>query len=110
MNAVVGDLAANVARIFNFAERARNGGAELMVTPELAVCGYPPEDLLLRQDFMAQCAEAVADIAARVRGITVVVGHPRLDQGRRYNSASVLRDGDLLCVYDSRTSPTTLYS
>ena len=105
MNAVVGDLAGNVARIVDFAERARSGGAELMVTPELAVCGYPPEDLLLRHDFMVQCAEAVADIAARVRGITLVVGHPRLDQGRRYNSASVLRDGHVLCIYDKHDLP-----
>jgi NAD+ synthase (glutamine-hydrolysing) len=105
LNAVVGDLAGNVARIVNFAERAKSGGAELVVTPELAVCGYPPEDLLLRQDFIAQCAEAVADIAARVRGITLVVGHPRLDQGRRYNSASVLRDGHVLCIYDKHNLP-----
>src|SRR5918996_4045698 len=105
MNATVGDLAGNSARIVDFAERARRAGAGLMVTPELAVCGYPPEDLLLREDFISQCSEAVADIARRVRGITLVVGPPRMEYTRRYNSASVLRDGEVLCVYDKRNLP-----
>ena len=105
MNATVGDLAGNVARIIDFAERARAAGAELMLTPELAVCGYPPEDLLLRDDFVAECSEAVAQIARRVRGITLVVGHPRIERTRRYNSASVVRDGEILCVYDKRNLP-----
>ena len=70
MNATVGDIAGNVERIIDFAARARTGGAHVMVTPELAVCGYPPEDLLFRDDFMRACAEAVADLTRRVRGIT----------------------------------------
>ena len=105
MNATVGDLAGNGSRIVEFAKRARAGRAELMVTPELAVCGYPPEDLLLRADFLARCAEAVDEIGRRVRGIPLVVGHPRLEQALRYNSASVLRDGELLCVYDKHNLP-----
>ena len=100
MNATVGDLAGNAARVIDFAERARQRGAELLVTPELALCGYPPEALLLRDDFMARCSEALADIARRVRGITLLVGHPRLEHGRRHNSASVLCDGRALCAYD----------
>src|SRR5690242_3178695 len=105
MNAVVGDIAGNVARIVDFAERAKRGGADLVVTPELALCGYPPEDLLLRREFMTRCAEAISELAHRVQGITLVVGHPRLDQGRRYNSASVLADGHVLCVYDKHNLP-----
>ena len=100
MNATVGDLAGNVARIADFAARARRGGAELMVTPELALCGYPPEDLLLRDDFIEACQRALDDLARRVTGITLVVGHPRAKDGKRYNSASVLRDGRLTAVYD----------
>src|SRR6185503_13481553 len=95
MNVTVGDLAGNVERIADFAARARAGGADVVVTPELAVCGYPPEDLLLRDDFMLACDEAVADLAQRVSGITLIVGHPRVDSGMRYNSASVLRDGEV---------------
>lgn len=106
MNALVGDLAGNAARIVAFANDARARGAALMATPELALCGYPPEDLLLRSDFMTRCTEALDDIARRVRGITLVVGHPRLEQGRRHNSASVLRDGRTLCVYDKHNLPS----
>ena len=105
MNATVGDLAGNVSRIVDFAKRARAGGADVMITPELAVCGYPPEDLLLREDFVVRCAEAVDEIAQRVRGITLVVGHPRLEQSLRYNSASVLRDGEIVCAYDKHNLP-----
>jgi NAD+ synthase (glutamine-hydrolysing) len=105
MNVTVGDLAGNVERIVDFAERAREGGADVVVTPELAVCGYPPEDLLLRDDFMRDCTEAVAELTRRVRGITLVVGHPRLARSRRYNSASVIRDGELLGVYDKQKLP-----
>src|SRR5687767_12002686 len=78
-----------------------------MVTPELAVCGYPPEDLLLREDFMARCADAMSEIGRRVHGITLVVRHPRVHRSRRHNSASVLRDGKVVCTYISaRTGDT----
>ena len=105
MNVTVGDLAGNVARIVDFAERARAGGADVMITPELAICGYPPEDLLLREDFMQACAEALGEVIDRVRGITLVVGHPRIDASSRYNSASVIRDGKVLGVYDKHNLP-----
>ncbi len=105
MNATVGDLAGNVARIADFADRARRGGAGLVVTPELALCGYPPEDLLLRDDFLAACDRALQDLARRVQGITLVVGHPRAVGGMRYNSTSVLRDGEVIAVYDKHNLP-----
>jgi NAD+ synthase (glutamine-hydrolysing) len=105
INATVGDLSGNVARIAEFAERARGAGADLVVTPELAVCGYPPEDLLLREDFLAACDQAVADLSARTRGVTLVVGHPRAEGGKRYNSASVIRDGKVVGVYDKHRLP-----
>jgi len=105
INFTVGDLAGNVGRIVEFAERARDGGARLMVTPELAVCGYPPEDLLLRDDFIAACERSLADLATRVRGITLVVGHPRAVDGKRYNSASVIQDGAVVAVYDKHNLP-----
>ena len=105
MNVTVGDFPRNVARIIEFAERARAGGADVVVTPELAVCGYPPEDLLLREDFMQDCADAVDALVESVRGITLVVGHPRMEHSRRYNSASVIRDGKVLSVYDKHNLP-----
>jgi NAD+ synthetase len=105
MNATVGDLTGNVAKIVDFSQAAKNAGADVVVTPELAICGYPPEDLLLREDFLARCAESVSELASRVRGITLIVGHPRVERLKRYNSASVLRDGKVLCVYDKHNLP-----
>jgi NAD+ synthetase len=105
INATVGDLAGNVGRISDFARRARDAGADLMVTPELAVCGYPPEDLLLRADFLAACDHALADLAAQTKGMALVVGHPRSADGKRYNSASVIRDGEVVGVYDKQRLP-----
>ena len=105
MNMTVGDMPGNVDRIVQFAERARAIGARLLVTPELAVCGYPPEDLLLRPDFLAECERALDDLAQRVRGIALVVGHPRAVSEKRYNSASVILDGRIAAVYDKRNLP-----
>jgi NAD+ synthase (glutamine-hydrolysing) len=105
LNATVGDIAGNVARIMDFAERARAGGAHVMVTPELAICGYPPEDLLFRDDFMQACADALAELTERVHGITLVVGHPRITGAHRYNSASVIRDGSIIGIYDKHNLP-----
>jgi NAD+ synthase (glutamine-hydrolysing) len=105
INSTVGDLSGNVARIADFSERARAAGADLVVTPELALCGYPPEDLLLREDFLAACDRALADLAARAKGVTVVVGHPRSVEGKRYNSASVIRDGAVIGMYDKQRLP-----
>jgi len=105
LNSTVGDLSGNVARIADFSQRARAAGADLVVTPELALCGYPPEDLLLREDFLAACDQALADLAARAKGVTVVVGHPRVMEDKRYNSASVVRDGAVIGVYDKQRLP-----
>jgi len=105
MNATVGDLAGNVARIADFARRARGQGANLMVTPELALCGYPPEDLLLRADFLEACQHAMDDLAQRVRDVTLVVGHPRIADGKCYNSASVVQSGKVVSTYDKQRLP-----
>ena len=105
INATVGDLTGNVSRIVEFAARAQGAGATLMVTPELALCGYPPEDLLLREDFLAACDQALQDLAARAGNVTLVVGHPRVSDGKRYNSAAVIRDGRIVGVYDKQRLP-----
>src|SRR4051812_15120751 len=106
MNCVVGDLSGNADKILDFARRARAAGAELMITPELALCGYPPEDLLLREGFYRDCAAALAGLAARVpRGLTLLVGHPHEQDGRKYNAASVVQDGRIVATYHKRTLP-----
>lgn len=98
-NAVVGDLDGNVARIAACAERARALGADVLLTPELALCGYPPEDLLLRPDFYRACELALDDLAGRVAGIALVVGHPLAAEGKRYNAATVIEGGRRAATY-----------
>ena len=105
INCTVGDLAGNVERIVEFAKRARAQSADLLVTPELALSGYPPEDLLLRDDFYRNCDIALQRLAAQVSGIVVVVGYPRQIGRRRYNAASVIQDGRIIATYHKHALP-----
>ncbi|KAF1686022.1 NAD+ synthase [Pseudoxanthomonas broegbernensis] len=90
----VGAVARNAERIAEMIAEARDEyGADVVLFPELAVSGYPPEDLLLRPAFLAQCEAAVRRIAAGVEGIVAVVGWPEAAGSALYNTASVLRDG-----------------
>src|SRR5262245_49932107 len=99
INCVVGDLAGNAAKILRYCKDARAAGADLMLTPELALCGYPPEDLLLRDGFYRDCDSALQRLAGEVNGITLVVGHPHQNGGKRHNAASVVRDGRIVGTY-----------
>jgi NAD+ synthase/NAD+ synthase (glutamine-hydrolysing) len=105
MNAVVGDIAGNAARIVDFARRAKAQGADVMLTPELALCGYPPEDLLLRPDFYAACAEALAALARELPELPVIVGHPLAENGRFFNAATLLVGGALAATYRKQRLP-----
>lgn len=106
MNATVGDLEGNAARLVDLALQARKSGASLMLTPELALCGYPPEDLALRPDFYAENARVLADMVPRLPpGLCLVVGHPLLQDGARHNAASVIRDGRIEATYCKRRLP-----
>lgn len=97
LNATVGDLAGNVTRIQAFAARAHAGGAHVLLTPELALCGYPPEDLLLRPDFYRACHDAL-NVLAQTAPLPIIVGHP-LFEGSPYNAASLLMDGRIVATY-----------
>lgn len=102
----VGDVAGNTERIIEMIGQARDEyGAELVMFPELAVSGYPPEDLLLRPGFLYECEQAMTRIAAACRGITVVVGWPQAAGAVVYNAASVLRDGLVEQTYRKRELP-----
>ena len=99
INSVLGDLTENSARILQYAEQAKVQGAQLLLTPELCLCGYPPEDLLLRDGFYHACEKALHELAAKISGIAVVVGHTHEQDGKRYNAASLLRDGAIAVTY-----------
>ncbi|MCB1928987.1 MAG: NAD+ synthase [Rhodocyclaceae bacterium] len=105
INCTVGDLDGNARRIAEAVVAAREAGADIVVTPELALCGYPPEDLLLRPDFYRACAFALEDLADRVRDVVLVVGHPLAADGRFYNAASVVRDGRVVGTYRKMRLP-----
>ena len=99
INCMLGDLAGNVAKILRYAEQARQQGVQLLLTPELSLCGYQPEDLLLRDGFYGACAQALQELAGKISGIAVVVGHPHEQGEKRYNAASLLRDGVVAATY-----------
>ncbi|MBI4808803.1 MAG: NAD+ synthase [Nitrosomonadales bacterium] len=105
INCTVGDLAGNAAKIAEYAQRAKAQGAEILLTPELSLCGYPPEDLLLRSGFFKACATALRSLAQQAQGITLIVGHPHEVGKRRYNAASILRDGDIVATYHKHALP-----
>ncbi len=99
INCTVGDLQGNAARILEYAGRARGMGADLVLTPELSLCGYPPEDLLLREGFYRDCRKELDALAARIEGIVAVVGFPELAaDGKRYNAAAVIKEGRVVAV------------
>ncbi len=102
----VGDVAGNAVRIRAMIAEARDEyGADLVLFPELALCGYPPEDLLLRPRFLADCEIALGEIAATTHGIVAVVGWPQSAGSVVYNAASVLRDGAVEATYRKRELP-----
>ncbi len=99
INPTVGDLEANLGLIQEYLELARQRGADLVTFPELAICGYPPEDLLLKPRFLKDTARALERLAQATRGLTVLVGYAESDLGRIYNSAALLHDGRLVTSY-----------
>ena len=120
INATVGDLTGNARQIVEAAKFAYAQGARLVLSPELGLCGYPPEDLLLRPAFMKACAAAVVDCAralADLSGLYVVVGHPFQLAGQgdvrskswavpqRFNAVSVLSEGTVVATYCKRELP-----
>ncbi|RTL31214.1 MAG: NAD+ synthase [Burkholderiales bacterium] len=118
-NPVVGDLKGNAQAIIDASRQAYANGARLVVTPEMALCGYPPEDLLLRPAFMTACDDMVHHIAqslADLPDLHLVLGHPQTGLGddvrtrswsvpRRLNAASLIRGGQVVASYAKRELP-----
>ena len=99
INTTVGDLTGNTERILKSIDQAKKLGVDLLTFPELAVCGYPPEDLLLMPSFVEDNLGCLEQIAPRAEGITVVVGFVDRSEGDIYNAAAVLHDGKVASVH-----------
>jgi NAD+ synthase (glutamine-hydrolysing) len=98
LNPTVGDIAGNRDRIARALGEARAAGAELVLFGELALTGYPPEDLLLKEHFLGDARRALEELAAETRDVVAVVGFPERAEDV-YNAAAVLADGELHAVY-----------
>ena len=108
INSTVGDLAGNAEKILEACGKAYRLGAHIVLTPELSLVGYPPEDLLLRPSFYAKTATAFDALVAQLsqfKGLHVVIGHPLLEDALRFNAASVVSDGSILGTYYKTTLP-----
>ena len=104
INSVVGDLDGNVARIVGRLREAKNAGADLVLFPELAVTGYPPEDLLFRPGFLREARRAAEQVAAETTDIAALVGVPWLDRDLA-NGCAICADGEIKAVYPKRFLP-----
>ncbi|WP_071872911.1 NAD+ synthase [Atopomonas hussainii] len=106
LNLHVGDVHGNLARLIAAAQQARDEQrADVIVFPELALSGYPPEDLLLRSSMQRRIERALHELAQAVSGIYMVVGYPWVDGELRYNAAAVLADGQILASYYKQKLP-----
>ena len=105
INSFVGDIENNSIAIIKRAKEASKKGAELLITPELSICGYPPEDLVLREDFLKACSKALSKIAQAVPSIKVIVGHPLKKGNKIYNAASLLFNGKIQGTYFKKILP-----
>jgi NAD+ synthase (glutamine-hydrolysing) len=104
INTVVGDLDGNRERIVRRLREARDQGADVVLFPELAVTGYPPEDLLFRPEFLRQARRSLDQIAAESTDIAALVGFPWLDRDL-YNACAICADGEVKAIYPKRFLP-----
>jgi NAD+ synthase (glutamine-hydrolysing) len=106
LNLVVGDVDGNTSRIVAAANEARDRyGADLVMLPELAVSGYPPEDLLFHSGMRLQVAHSLERLKLEVRGITLIAGYPEYSGAKIFNSAIVIRDGEVLANHRKACLP-----
>ena len=105
INPTVGDIQSNYKLIVKNAKIAKKSNAEILITPELSICGYPPEDLLLNNDFIKECNDSLLKLAKKFPTLKIIVGHPRRSKGNLFNSASILYKGKIEKTYDKQILP-----
>ncbi len=105
-NPVVGDFIYNSDIVLKYYGDAVRNGAELVIFPEMVITGYPPQDLLTENRFIARTEEAAANVINRIGKIPAIFGSVRRENNRIYNSAVVAREGQMIAVYDKVLLPT----
>lgn len=105
LNLTLGDLKGNSDKIAAAAWDAKAAGASLLLTPEMSICGYAPEDLVLREDFCAACESAVRSLAVSQADITLIVGFPHRVGKDCFNAAAVLQGGKIAAIYHKQKLP-----
>src|SRR2546423_14839584 len=104
INVVVGDVEGNAQKITEWMDRARDANADIVTFPELALTGYPPEDLLLKPQFIAANLQALRKLAESTVGITAVVGFVDR-QDDIFNAAAIIQEGKVIAVYHKMFLP-----
>jgi len=102
---LVGDIKANTRKIIALSQQARQAGADIAVFPELALSGYPPEDLLMRAGFVQQIKVGIAAIARSSNGIIIVFGAPVMQEHALFNAAVVCINGEVSGAYFKHSLP-----
>lgn len=108
VNPTIGDLKGNTEKILAAIERARAQKADIVLFPELTICGYAPGDLLLHDDFVEACEECLSEIVKASKGICIVVGLVRINHGHGkhlFNSAAMICDGRVVGYYNKQLLP-----
>ncbi|MDQ4076280.1 MAG: NAD+ synthase, partial [Chloroflexota bacterium] len=105
VNVTVGALEGNLRKILDYMEQARVRGANIVMFPELAICGYPPEDLLLKPDFIAANHRILDEIRRASADLVTIVGFPDRDDHDIYNAAAIIQDGEILGTYRKHYLP-----
>src|SRR5438552_19142450 len=107
LNPTVGDVTGNAAKARAARDRAKADGADLVVLPELFICGYPPEDLVLKPAFQAACRAAVEELARETAGggPAVLIGTPWVEDGKLYNACALLDQGRIAALRFKPTLP-----
>ena len=105
VNCVVGDLQGNCAKMLYYAEKAKTSGADIVAFPELAVTGYPPEDLLLKPKFIEDNLKALNDFSGSIQDIVVIAGFVNISDGYLHNAAAVIFDKEIKGIYHKTLLP-----
>jgi len=105
INAKVGDFKGNLKKIREFLKASRKHHADIILFPELALTGYPPEDLLLKEDFIAEGSKTLKKIAPNTENLISIIGYPEYNKGKLFNSAAIFANGKLRSSYRKTCLP-----